>query len=301
MINKMKYTINAICKKLLKKYGGFLSDETYIKLSYRIWMHQHLNLDNPQSFTEKLQWLKLYDHNPLYTKLVDKYEVKKWAAERIGNQYIIPTIGVWNSFESINWDSLPNQFVLKTTFGGGSDGVVICKDKSMASRDKIARIIARSMQTNPYKRLREWPYKDVPRRLIVEQFLEDKSGDLADYKFYCFGGEPKVLLLATNRYTSHNFDYFDMDFKKLPIVSAMGGNNPNLTVEKPQFFDEMKEIARKLSKNLPHVRVDLYCCNGHVYFGEMTLYDSSGLDNLNSEEWNARFGAWITLPTHKFR
>lgn len=152
------------------------------------------------------------------------------------------------------------------------------------------------MKTDPYKRVREWPYKNVPRRIIAEQYLDDKTGDLADYKFYCFGGEPKVMLLATNRYTTHNFDFFDMDFNKLPIVSAMGGNNTNLSVIQPDCFVEMKEIAQKLSSGLPHVRVDLYCCNGKIYFGEMTLYDASGFDNMNSEEWNARFGSWITLP-----
>lgn len=291
--------INALCRRLIKRFGGLLSDKAYIKATYRLWMHQKLDLSNPRSFTEKLQWLKLYDHNPLYTSLVDKFEVKKWVSEKIGEKYVIPTIGVWNSLEDITWENLPNQFVLKTTFGGGSDGVFICNDKKKVDKDVVMQKMGQSMKTNPYKRVREWPYKNVPLRLIAEQYLEDKSGDLADYKFYCFDGVPKVLLMATNRYTAHNFDYFDMDFNRLSIVSAMGGNNLSLSAEKPACFDEMKEIAHKLSDGFPHVRVDLYCCNGHVYFGEMTLYDSSGFDNLNSEEWNMRFGSWIKLPAKK--
>ena len=297
MYKTIKRKINTLCKIILKHFGGILSDKSFIKVTYRLRMHQKLNLDNPQSFTEKLQWLKLYDHNPLYTTLVDKYAVKDWVAEKIGEKYVIPTIGVWDSLEDISWDSLPNQFVLKTTFGGGSDGVFICKDKLSTSQAIMMEKLKKSMKTDPYKRLREWPYKGVPRRLIAEQYLDDKSGDLADYKFYCFGGEPKVLLLATNRYTSHNFDYFDMNYNKLSIVSTLGKNNPNLSKKKLECFDEMKEIASVLSAGFPHIRVDLYYCNGQIYFGEMTLYDSSGLDNLNSEEWNARFGSWIQLPS----
>ena len=281
---------------ILKICGKWLPDKLYVKLMFRLQMGYKLDLKNPQRFTEKLQWLKLYDHNPLYTILVDKFEVKKWVAKCIGDEYIIPTFGVWDSIESVDWNSLPNQFVLKTTFGGGSDGVCICDNKCVLDKKAVTKKLKRSMRTDPYRRLREWPYKNVPRRLIAEQYLIDKSGDLADYKFYCFGGEPKVLLLATNRYTSHNFDYFDMEFNKLPIVSAMGSNNLNLSITRPPCFDRMKEIACKLSKGLPHVRVDLYCCNGKVYFGEMTLYNSSGLDDMNSEEWNMRFGSWISLP-----
>ncbi len=296
MIKPIKHKLNTLCRILLKHYGGILSDKTYTKVLYRLRMHNSLDLDNPHSFTEKIQWLKLYDHNPFYTTLVDKYEVKKWVSGIIGSKYVITTIGVWDSVDFIDFDTLPKQFVLKTTFGGGSDGVFICKNREAVDFSIVKNRLLESMKTNPYHRLREWPYKNVPRRIIAEQYLDDNSGDLADYKFYCFGGIPKILLLATNRYSAHNFDYFDMDYNKLPITSAMGGNNPNLSVDKPACFDEMKEIARKLSEGLPHVRVDLYYCNCQVYFGEMTLYDSSGFDNLNSEEWNSRMGEWINLP-----
>lgn len=281
--------------EITKSLGFLFPDELFLKVLYRLEMGHKLNLNNPQFFTEKLQWLKLYDRKSSYTKIVDKYEVKSIVQNIIGPEFIIPTIGVWNSPKDIIWDTLPERFVLKTTFGGGSDGVFICKHKDSHEIERIKKGITKSMKTNPYQRLREWPYKNVPKRIIAEEFLDDETGDLRDYKFYCFNGVPKVLLIASNRYSSHNFDYFDMDFNKLPIRSAMGPNNPNIT-EKPLCFDRMKEIAKQLSANYPHIRIDLYDCNNRIYFGEMTLYDSSGFDNMNSDEWDLKFGSWISLP-----
>jgi len=282
--------------EIIKSLGFLFSDKLYLKILYRLEMGHTLNLDNPRYYTEKLQWLKLYDRKTAYTQIVDKYEVKRIVQDKIGSEYIIPTIGVWNNYKDITWDNLPDQFVLKTTFGGGSDGVFICKHKDFREIERIKKDISKSMKTNPYRRLREWPYKNVPKRIIAEAFLDDESGDLKDYKFYCFNGVPKVLLIASNRYTSHNFDYFDMDFNRLPITSAMGPNNPSIT-RMPDSFEKMKSIASQLSANYSHIRIDLYNCNGHIYFGEMTLYDSSGFDNLNSDEWDLRFGNWITLPS----
>lgn len=283
------------------KYCSFLfSDKVYMQLLYRFQLGRRLDLENPQFFTEKLQWLKLYDRREEYSKIVDKYEVKKIVASMVGEEFIIPTLGVWNSINDIEWELLPDKFVIKTTFGGGSDGVFFCNNKKELDVDRLKRKLSKAMNTNPYKRLREWPYKNVPKRIIAEEILEDKSGDLRDYKFYCFNGEPKVLLIASNRYSSHNFDYFDMDFNKLPITSAMGPNNPSLT-EKPICFERMKIIAKQLSANYPHIRIDLYDCNNRIYFGEMTLYDSSGFDNLNSDEWDLKFGSWISLPNKKIK
>ena len=292
-----------IIKKLLRHsirlfllvFGRLLNDKKYYCLQYYVMLGKTPKIDTPSLYTEKLQWLKLYDRNPLYTRLVDKYEVKEYISNIIGEQYIIPTLGVWNSPEEIDFTSLPNRFVLKTTFGGGSDGVAICKDKENTNLDSLREKIRKSFNTNPYIRAREWPYKNVPRRIIAEQYMEDDSGELRDYKFYCFNGEPKVMLVASNRFTNHNFNYFDMDFNVLPITSAMG-THADIAFERPACFDEMKDIAAKLSVGFAHVRVDLYYCENRVYFGELTLYDSSGFDDLNSEEWNQRFGDWITLP-----
>lgn len=279
----------------LSIFGRFLNDKNYYRLQYFVILGRFPNIDNPILFTEKLQWLKLYDHNPVYTKIVDKYEVKNIISKIIGDKYLIPTLGVWNSPEEIDFDSLPNQFVLKTTFGGGGDGIVICRDKSRLNIDETIKKLKKSFNTDPYIRAREWPYKNVPRRIIAEQYMEDDSGELRDYKFYCFNGVPKVMLVASNRFTNHNFNYFDMDFNVLPITSAMGAQS-DVKIERPEGFEEMKEVATKLSRNFAHVRVDLYSSGGKVLFGELTLYDSSGYDDLNSKEWNKRFGDWITLP-----
>lgn len=291
----LKRIIRISSKIFLRLFGRFLNDKNYYRLQYFAILGRIPNIENPTLYTEKLQWLKLYDHNPLYTKIVDKYEVKQYISGIIGDHYIIPTIGVWDSPKDIDFNSLPNRFVLKTTFGGGGDGIAICRDKEHADINVIREKIEKSFNTNPYLRAREWPYKNVPHRVIAEKYMEDDSGELRDYKFYCFDGVPKVMLVASNRFTNHNFNYFDMDFKVLPITSAMG-SNADVSFERPACFDEMKEIAAKLSTGFAHVRVDLYYCEGKTYFGELTLYDSSGFDDLNSEEWNQRFGDWLNLP-----
>lgn len=291
LLNKI---IRHSVKLFLSVFGRFLSDKNFYRLQYFVMLGRFPNIDNPILYTEKLQWLKLYDHNPLYTKIVDKYEVKTIISKIIGDKYIIPTLGIWNSPEEIDFDSLPNQFVLKTTFGGGGDGIILCKDKTKLDIDKTIKKLKASFNTDPYIRAREWPYKNVSRRILAEQYMEDDSGELRDYKFYCFNGVPKVLLVASNRFTNHNFNYFDMDFNILPITSAMGSQSA-VKMERPEGFEEMKEVATKLSKNFAHVRVDLYSSGGKVLFGELTLYDSSGYDDLNSKVWNRRFGDWITL------
>lgn len=286
---------DAFMLQMVETFSFLLPDKLYIKLLYRYKMGRLLDLYNPHRFTEKLQWLKLYNRNPLYTKLVDKEAVKDYVSKKIGDDYIIPTLGVWNSFDDINFDELPNKFVLKTTNGGGSIGVVICKDKDKLNKTKAKQNIELGLKLNLYRKLREWPYKGVKPRIIAEQMLEDASGDLHDYKFYCFNGDPKFLLVSSDRFTNHNFNYFDLNFNKMNITSAMGAQSSTLP-EKPGTLDEMKEIAKKLCQGIPHVRIDLYSCNGHVYFGEMTFFDSSGYDNFSSDEWDLKVGSWLHLP-----
>lgn len=281
---------------ILDTLSSFIrNDALFLKIKYRLKMGVKLNLSEPFFFTEKLQWLKLYDHNPLYTTLVDKYEVKKYIAQIIGDKYVVPLLGVWSQFDDIDFDSLPNKFVLKTTHSGGSSGVVICKDKKTFNYEKARILLTKSLKHNIYWSTREWPYKSVSRRIIAEQYLENGDEDLKDYKFYCFNGIPRVLLVASNRFTLHNFNYFDMEFNDLPIVSRDGPRSV-VPMEKPINFEEMVHIAKKLSTGIPHVRVDLYNVEGHVYFGELTLYDSSGYDDMSSEEWNETFGNWLVLP-----
>ena len=226
---------------LIKRLSFLFPDRLYLKLLYRLELGRRLDLNHPKRFTEKLQWLKLYDRNPLYPKLVDKLSVKEYVSKLLGEEYIIPTLGVWNRVEDIDWEILPDRFVLKTTHGGGGSGVVICNDKKQLDKDCAKGILTRSLKQNIYPTLREWPYKDIPHRIIAEQLLEKDPAynDVPDYKFYCFHGVPKVLLIASNRFTSHNFDYYDMDFRLLDITSNMG-NNSSVSRSIPPCFDEMQ-------------------------------------------------------------
>lgn len=276
-----------------------LSDEQYTKLAYRVRMGERLNLLTPKKYNEKVQWLKLYDHNPLYPTIVDKYAVKDYVKKIIGEQYIIKTLGVWDRFSDIDFDGLPCQFVLKTTHGGGNTGVVICRDKSDFNMRTAKEKLVKSLRKDAYMVSREWPYKSVPRRIIAEEYMEDtKTGELRDYKFFCFDGEPKALFVASERQNHEEpcFDFFDTDYNHLDLRCS----HPLAAVppEKPDSFDEMLKLARLLSKGFPHVRVDLYDINGKPYFGELTLYHWEGLMPFFPESWNDTFGSWLKLPNN---
>lgn len=294
----LKNKPRSLCAYIYEKLFSFLGDKIYLKILYRIVLRKKLNLKNPQTYNEKLQWLKLYDRRPEYTRMVDKYEAKKYVADIIGEQYIIPTLGVWDKFDDIDFDSLPNQFVLKTTHGGGNYGVVICKDKANFDIVKCRSKLKRALKQNIYKQLREWPYKDVKPRIIAEKYMVDESGyELKDYKFFCFNGEPKALFIATDRGVEDEetkFDFYDMDFNHMPIKH--GHPNSDKPIKKPLSFEKMKELAAKLSEGIPHVRVDFYDINGQIYFGELTFYQYSGLMPFQPEEWDYTFGSWIKLP-----
>jgi hypothetical protein len=278
-----------------------LPDSIFLKIIFKKMMGYSLNLRNPCTFNEKLQWLKLYNRNPLYTTLVDKYAVKKWVADKIGCQYVIPTLGVWSHFDDIDFDSLPNQFVLKCTHDSG--GLVICKDKNCLNKDKVKKEIEDCLKKNFYYQCREWPYKNVPPLIIAEKYMEDeKDGELRDYKFYTFNGEPKFLLLATNRQSKDKplcFDYFDMEFNHLPLTNHWHPNNEYELPHKPFGFEQMKDLARALAKNIPHVRVDFYEVNGQIYFGEMTFFDMGGFLKIHPNFWEREWGDMIALPEKK--
>ena len=282
---------------ILSHFGTWLPDSLYLKIMFRLKMGYKLNLKNPQTFNEKLQWLKLYNRKPEYTLMVDKSEAKTIAENILGKGYVIPTLGVWNKFEDIDFNSLPDRFVLKTTNGGGGGGVIICRDKSKLNLVSAAEQLKSSLKANIYRHLKEWPYKNVKPRIIAEQFMVDESGELRDYKFYCFNGEPKVFLVASERFSGHRtyFDYFDMEGNHLPFTQG-GMNNP-VTPALPSSFEEMKQVAKKLSHGLPHVRIDLYSVDEKVYFGEFTFFDSSGFEKFTPWEWDDVFGNWLKLPT----
>jgi len=283
-------------KSLIKKTFSFLPDKPYLSLLFRIKFKRKLNWNDPKTFNEKLQWLKLYDRKPEYTTMVDKYEAKRYVAGIIGEEYVIPTLGVWDSADDIDFDALPNQFVLKCTHDSG--GLVICKDKSSLDIPKAIKKLNRSLRRNFYRDGREWPYKNVKPRIIAEKYMEDiKTGELRDYKFFCFNGEVKLLFIATERGSEDSetkFDFYDMNFNHLDIRN--GHPNSTENIDKPINFEKMKKLSAMLSKGIPHVRIDFYEVNGEVKFGEMTFFHWSGFIPFEPEEWDIKLGSWLELP-----
>lgn len=273
-----------------------MDDEKFIKIQFKDRLGYDINLDDPKTFDEKLNWLKLYNRNPEYTKLVDKYLVKEYIKKIIGEEYVIPTIGIYNSFDEIDFDVLPTKFVIKCTHDSG--GVVIVKDKANMNYDYARKKIMKSMKKNYYLSCREWPYKNIERKIIIEPYLEDvKTNELRDYKFYCFNGFMKALLVSKNRYSKSeelSFDYYDKNFKHLELRNEW---HPNAKTEpdKPVNFNKMCEFAEKLSIGFPHVRVDFYEANGRVYFGEMTFFAQGGYLIIHPSSWAEEWGDLIDL------
>ena len=281
------------------KMGGYnrMPDEQYLRRRFKATIGRELNLESPQTYNEKIQWLKLYDRKPLYTELVDKIEVKKYVADKIGDEYVIPLLGVWNDPEEIDFTLLPNQFVLKCNHNSGI-GMYICKDKSKLDIDRVKRGLNIGLKEDKYLLGREWPYKNVKRRILAEKYMEDNTThDLKDYKFFAFDGVVKALFIATERQSANEetkFDFFDAEFQHLDLIN--GHPNAEITPSCPKMFEEMKRLAEKLSKGFPHVRIDFYEVNGKVYFGEFTFSHWSGLMPFEPESWDYTFGSWITLP-----
>ena len=290
-----------LLESLLKKFGGWIPDKQYLQMQYYLKMGKRLNLNHPQTFSEKIQWLKLYNRRPEYTMMVDKFVVKAYVADIIGSEYVIPTIGVWNRPEDIDFKSLPEQFVLKTTHGGGSGGVLICTDKSKLDAGLVVKKMKKAMKGNIYKGYREWPYKDVKRRIIAEMYIGNQNEDLKDYKFFCFNGEPKYCQVIGERRTRESIDFFDMGWKHQPFCGLCPADSPlmfetaKITPLKPLHYEKMQELARKLSCGTPFCRIDLYDTPKQVYFGEITFFPASGLGIFTPDEFNGRLGEMIIL------
>lgn len=304
----IKYITDSNYRFLINSgFGLFDSwdDTKYLKRKYKAVIGKELNLYNPQTFNEKLQWLKLHDRRPEYTMMVNKYKVREYIADKLGEEYLIPLLGVWDDPDEIDFDALPNQFVLKCNHNSGL-GMCICKDKSKLDIKKVKEDLRKGLAQNHYFLNREWPYRDISRKIICEKYVEDEcppNSDitgLLDYKYYCFNGEPRFLYIGYadvrdgikhDRMTYLDLDWHKTDFKR-PDHEELPFN-----IAKPVNFDEMVIIARKLSENIPFVRVDLYCINNRIYFSEMTFFPGAGFSPFSPEEWEYTLGGWIHLPS----
>lgn len=281
-----------------RRTAKFWPDKLFLKSLFKERMGYSLNLENPRTFSEKLQWLKLYDRRPEYTTMVDKYEVKEYVKSIIGEEYIIPTLGVWNSVDDIDFENLPNQFVLKCTHDSG--GFVICKDKSNLNIDEVKAKLKKCMKRNYFWQNREYPYKNITPRIIAEKYMSDDSefnkGGLSDYKFTCFNGNVDNVMVCVDRHLNDTkFYFFNKDWMLLPLNVRGKNTDPSFKLPKPECMDEMFEIASKLSENIPFLRVDLYYINGRPFFGETTFFPSSGFDPNILPETEILFGSKIEL------
>lgn len=273
----------------------FVPDKPHLSALYRAYIGKKLNLENPITFNEKLQWLKIHDHNPLYNTLVDKYRVKPWVAERIGEDHVTKTYAMWENVEDIDISGLPERFVLKTNHDCG--GIVICRDRSTFDLEAAKKKLAKHLKTNYFWWTREWPYKDVEPCVFAEEYLDPNTsdGDLYDYKLLRFSDGRLVMQAMTDRFTDGKLSktFFDEDWHPLPASEGGQPTRPNLVC--PERFGQMKEMAGKLGEGLPFVRVDFYESNGGLYFGELTFYPKAGFERFEPEEWDVTFGSWIDL------
>ena len=281
---------------VLSNFGFFnsMEDEEYLKKFFLAKMGYELNLNNPETFNEKMQWLKLNYRCPIFTQMVDKYEVRKYIANIIGEEYSVPLIAVWDSPDDIEFDKLPSQFVLKTTHGCG--GMYICRDKSTFDLNGAKKALKKTFYKNYYMYMREWPYKNVQPRVIAEQYMQ--NGDevhLKVYKIFNFNGIPKIIQAIQNDKThDESIDYFDADWNLLDLHQ----NYPNskIKTEKPKTLEKMLELSKKCSSGFPFLRTDWYEINGRVYFSEFTFYSDAGMEPFYPEKWDKILGSWITLP-----
>lgn len=304
-INLLKYNRGEFFASILMHINFLFPDKLYLSLLFRCKMGYWIDWKNPKTFSEKLQWLKLYDRKPIYTTIVDKYAVKEYVAKIIGEEYIIPTLGVWNKPEDIDWDSLPHKFVLKTTHGGGGSGVVICKDKATFDKaDAIAKL-KRSWRGCIYRLLREWPYKNVHKRIIAEMYLEANNSytddyDLKDYKFFCFNGQPEFCQVISGRSSEMCVDFYNMKWEHQSFQSPKKYQFSQKSHTKPNSFDEMHRLATILSRGYSFIRVDFYEINNSIYFGELTFFPTSGYGGFSPNGMDYKFGDMIKLPCENY-
>lgn len=277
-----------------ERFKNILDDTEYLKRIFRYRVGYPLDLNCPQTFNGKLQWLKIYDKNPAYTQMVDKYEAKKYLAEQIGEEYIVPLLGVYDSFDEIDFAKLPQQFVLKCTHDSG--GVAICKDVNYFNKAAAKKALENNLKINFYWVGREYPYFNVKPRIIAEKYIENNEGkELIDYKFMCFNGRVKLIFTCSERFgTGLKVTFFDLNWNKMPFERHYPSSQMN--IPKPQNFAKMITMAEKLSADIPFVRIDFYEINGHIYVGEITFYPGGGMEEFSPQEWDRELGTWLKLP-----
>lgn len=291
-------TDSKYCFWVLSALGHYdhVNDQTFLEKAFQSKLEKELDWNVPTTFNEKLQYFKLYDRRPEYTRMVDKYRVREYITEKLGAQYLIPLIGVWDDPEKIDFSTLPEQFVLKCNHNSGL-GMCICKDKSKLNIRKVKAGLRKGLRQNYYLTGREWPYKNVPRRIIAEQFMQSDAGGLTDYKIHCFNGEPKLILVCKDRFapTGLTEDFYTPQWEHLDLRRP---THPNATepMAKPDELDQLLEFSRILSKDIPFLRVDFYIVEGHVYFSELTFFPASGFEKFEPEEWDQTLGDWLKLP-----
>lgn len=273
-----------------------MDDAAYLKHCYKGYIGHELDLANPKGFNEKLQWLKLYDHNPLYTRLVDKYRVKQWVADSIGSEYVTKTYSTWECAEDIDISALPERFVLKTNHDSG--GIAICSNRATFNLAAAKNKLAKHLGTNFYWGGREWPYKNVKPLVFAEEYLEPDpvKNDLVDYKIMCFGGKARCVFTCEGRAAGDlRIDFYDLDWNHLPFQRHYP--NADSIEPRPAGLDKMIELSEKLSRGIPFVRCDFYQVGDRLYFGELTFYPGSGFEEFSPESWDTELGSWIELPS----
>ena len=305
-MNPLKFAFKAAKMLVSPKYRfltlfsrGFydsMPDDEYLKRMYKYQMGRELDLDNPQTLTEKLQWLKLYDRRPEYTVMADKYAVKKFVADKIGSEYVVPLLGVWDKFDDIDFDSLPEQFVLKATHDSGS--FAVCRDKANFDVERARKILTAALSKN-YSWAREWVYKNIQPRIIAEKYIPSLGRpESVEYKLTCFDGVAKLITIcrgiAHSSFDARTNDHYDRDLNRLPFYVFY--KNPQVPEKIPEQIHEIIALSEKLSAGIPQVRVDWYMDNGHIYFGEFTFYTWAGFMKFTPPEWDGIMGSWLTLP-----
>ena len=292
IIHGMKKILGRNVIETFYRAFGFLSDEKYLRFIYRLRMGKKLNLDDPKTFNEKLQWLKLNDRREIYTTMADKYLVKRYLADKIGDRYVVPLLGVWDGFDDIDFDTLPKRFVLKTNHDSGT--ATVCRDKAGFDIRSARKKLEKSLKTDYFILKREWPYKNISRKIIAEEYLEEEPGkEIRDYKFFCFNGVPEMMYIIENSAEIHTKVFFDMNGR--PLDLEIDDPRTEVTPPVPPCFEEMKKLAARLSEGIPFLRVDFYYVKGRVYVGELTFYHESGLGNIRPSEWNDRLGEMIDI------